>query len=93
MGYLGVHYAIRGLRHQELAHFARRAHRQLGRGFVLFDDAEAKPVYITCLTGAPQCLIDVVLGYDPAREAVIVSEEDNGADAITIDRVSILSFH
>jgi hypothetical protein len=86
-------YRDRGFRHQELAHFARRAHRQFGRGFVLFDDAEARPVYITWLAGAPQGLIEVVLGYDPTREAVIVTEDDNGADAITIDRVSIQSVH
>jgi hypothetical protein len=84
---------IREWRQQELAHFARRAHRHLGRGFVFFDDSEAKPVYITWLTGAPQCLVDMVWSYDPAREAVIVSEDDEGVNTLDIDCVRIQSCH
>lgn len=93
MGYVDAYHAVRELRHQELARFARRAHRQLGRGFVLFDDTQAKPVYITWMIGAPQGLIQAVLGYDPEREAVVVSEDDSCADTITIDCVRIQRRH
>jgi hypothetical protein len=83
--------AIRELHNQELARFARRAHRRLGRGFVLSDADESQPVYITWLIGAPPPLIDAVFEYDPEREAVVVSEDEQEAGSIVIDCVKIQS--
>ena len=85
--------AIRELHNQELARFARRAHRRLGRGFVLSDAAEPQPVYITWMVGAPSPLIDAVFDYDPEREAVVVSEDEQDEGTIVIDCVKIQSHH
>lgn len=85
--------AIRELHNQELALFARRAHRQLGRGFVLSDADELQPVYITWIAGAPPPLIDAVFEYDPEREAVVVSEDEHDEGNIVIDCVRIQSRH
>jgi hypothetical protein len=73
---------------QELAQFARRAHAQLGRGFVIVDHDTELPVYVTEVLGAPQPLIDEVYSYDPNREALIVFAHCD-EDAITISRVKI----
>ena len=81
-------------RDQQLAQFARRAHRRLGRGFVLIDDDESRPVYVTHLIGAPDALFAAVCEYDPDCEALIVSYEDADDDAqvaVTLDRVRIES--
>lgn len=83
--------ALREMHDQELALFARRAHRQLGRGFVLSDSDELRPVYITWIIGAPQPLIDAVFDYDPEREAVVVSEDQE--DSIVISCVKIQTCH
>lgn len=83
--------ALREMHDQELALFARRAHRQLGRGFVLSDSDELRPVYITWIIGAPQPLIDAVFDYDPEREAVVVSEDQE--DSIVISCVKIQTSH
>ena len=83
--------AVREMHDQELALFARRAHRQLGRGFVLSDSDELRPVYITWIIGAPQPLIDAVFDYDPEREAVVVSEDQD--DSIVISCVKIQTCH
>ena len=85
--------AIRDLHNQELALFARRAHRRLGRGFVLAAADEPRPVYITWMVGAPSPLIDAVLDYDPEREAVVVSEDDEDEGSIVIDCVKIQRHH
>ena len=85
--------AVRLWRNQELALFARRAHRKLGRGFVLSDDADLQPVYVTRIAGAPQPLIDAVFDYDPEREAVVVSEDEGDDDSIIINCVKIQSLH
>jgi hypothetical protein len=85
--------ALRELHEQELALFARRAHRQLGRGFVLSDDDELRPIYITWIVGAPQSLIDVVFEYDPESEAVVVSEDQTDADNVIINCVKIQRRH
>lgn len=85
--------AIRELHNQELARFARRAHRRLGRGFVLSDADESQPVYITWMIGAPPPLIDAVFDYDPEREAVVVSEDEQDEGTIVIDCVKIPSHH
>jgi hypothetical protein len=79
-------------RKQELALFALRAHRQLGRGFVLSDDAD-QPVYITWIIGAPQPLIDAVLAYDPRHEAVVVSRDESCDDTMIINCVRIQRCH
>lgn len=84
---------MRDLHNQELALFARRAHRQLGRGFVLSASDEVEPVYITWMVGAPPPLIEVVFDYDPEREAVVVSEDDGDDDSIAIDCVQIQRQH
>jgi hypothetical protein len=85
--------AIRELRDQELALFARRAHRRLGRGFVLSDNDELQPVYITWIIGAPPPLVDAVFDYDPEREAVVVSEDETDEGNIIINCVKIQSRH
>ena len=85
--------AIREWRNQELALFARRAHRKLGRGFVLSGDSDLQPMYVTWIAGAPQPLIDAVFGYDPEREAVVVFEDESDDDSIIVDCVTIQSRH
>ena len=85
--------AIRELHDQELALFAKRAHRHFGRGFVLSDSEEMRPVYITWMIGAPLPLIDAVCDYDPDREAVVVSEDENDEGKIVINCVRIESRH
>lgn len=84
---------MRGLHDQELALFARRAHRQLGRGFVLSDSDEARPVYVTWIVGAPPPLIDAVFEYDPEHEALIVSEDGEEEGSLIINYVRIESRH
>ena len=86
-------HAFREWRHQELALFARRAHRQRGRGFVLSDGANVQPVYVTWIVGAPQSLIEAVFGYDPECEALVVSESEGDRDGIIISRIRIESRH
>jgi hypothetical protein len=78
---------------QELALFARRAHRRLGRGFVLADETELQPIYVTWMVGAPYTLIEAVLDYDPEREAVVVFEDEDEDDAIIVSCVRIQSRH
>jgi hypothetical protein len=85
--------AIRELHDQELALFARRAHRRLGRGFVLSDSDELQPVYITWIVGAPPPLIDAVFDYDPECEAVVVSEDEKDEGSLIINCVKIQSRH
>lgn len=85
--------ALREWREQELALFARRAHRQLGRGFVLCDGDDEPPIYVTRIMGAPQELIDAVLEYDPEREALVVREHEPDGDAIVVSCVRIESRH
>lgn len=84
---------IREFHHQELALFAKRAHRHFGRGFVLSDSNEMQPVYITWMIGAPLPLIDAVCDYDPEREAVVVSEDQTDESNIIINCVKIQSRH
>lgn len=81
------------LHEQELALFGRRAHRQLGRGFVLADRDETQPVYITWIVGAPSPLIEAVFDYDPERETVVVSEDDTDEGNIVINCVKIQHRH
>ena len=76
-------------RNQDLALFARRAYAQLGRGFVLVERNETRPVYVTQVNGAPQQLIDAVSRYNPAEEALLVRDESDD-DAVTISLVKIL---
>lgn len=80
-------------RKEELALFALRAHRHFGRGFVLSDNAEVQPVYITWIIGAPPPLIEAVLGYDPKHEAVVVAKDDSCEDTMVISCVKIQSCH
>ena len=84
---------MRELHDQELALFARRAHRHLGRGFVLSDTDDARPVYVTWIVGAPPPLIDAVFEYDPEREAVVVSEDDDEEGSLIINYIRIESRH
>jgi hypothetical protein len=79
-------------REQELAEFGRRAHAQLGRGFVLIERDEDRPVYITFVSGAPPQLIDAVYRYNPVEETLIVSDEDE-PEAFTISVVKIQKGH
>lgn len=85
--------ALRQMRDQDLALFARRAHRQLGRGFVLCDAEAGQPVYVTHMAGAPPALVDAVLGYDPEREALVVAEDEYEDDTILVIRVHIDVVH
>jgi hypothetical protein len=80
-------------RNQELARFARRAHARLGRGFVIADRGDRRPVYVTEILGAPQPLIDEVYSYDPKNEALIVSTDSEIDDAVTISRIRIETSH
>ena len=93
MGHREWDKAVQQFRDQELAMFARRAHRQLGRGFVLSDHTEPQPVYVTWIIGAPQPLIDAVFDYDPECEAVVVSEDGADDEGIVISCVKIQSRH
>ena len=93
MKHLDWSTAVRELHDQELALFARRAHRHLGRGFVLSDHEDPRPLYVTWMVGAPAPLIDAVFDYDPEREAVVVSQDENDEDNIIINCVRIQSRH
>jgi len=84
---------MRELHEQELALFAKRAHRQLGRGFVLCDVDEPWPVYITWIIGAPPPLIDAVFEYDPECEAVVVCEDEHNEGNVIINCVRIQNRH
>ena len=84
--------ALLAWREQEMALFARRAHAQLGRGFVLVERNENRPVYVTEVAGAPHELIDAVSQYNPEEEALLVSDE-NGVDVVTISLVKIQKVH
>jgi len=66
-------HAVLKWREQELAQFGRRAHRHVGRGFVLFDGDEDEPIYVTWLVGAPMPLCVAVYEYDPQHEALVVT--------------------
>ena len=83
--------AAREWRDQDLARFARRAHRRLGRGFVLSCCNESQPIYVTWIVGAPHPVMEAVFEYDPEREAVVVTEDDD--DVIIMNRVTIQSRH
>jgi hypothetical protein len=85
--------AFREWRDQELALFGRRAHRQLGRGFVLTDGDDSPPIYVTRMAGAPHALIEAVYDYDPEREALVVCEDRFDDDSIVISCVRIDSRH
>lgn len=80
--------AVQAWRSQELAQFARRAHAQLGRGFVLVESDNPKPVYVTHILGAPPLLVAAVCDYDPAHEALLVCDdnEDFIISRVRIDR-------
>jgi hypothetical protein len=80
-------------RDQELALFARRAHRRLGRGFVLFERHDVQPVYVTWMVGAPEPLLRAVSDYDPENEALVVVSDDDGDDSVTITLVKIERRH
>jgi hypothetical protein len=85
--------AAREWRNQELALFARRAHRRLGRGFVLSASEESEPIYVTSIVGAPHPVIDAVFEYDPERQAVVVLKDESDDDAIIVNCVRIQSCH
>lgn len=80
-------HAVLKWREQELARFGRRAHRHVGRGFVLFDGDEDQPVYVTWLIGAPEPLCNAVYEYDPQHEALVVTALDE--NDIFLSRVRI----
>jgi hypothetical protein len=84
--------ALLAWRDQDLALFAKRAHAQLGRGFVLVERREPRPIYVTAVAGAPPQLIAAVSDYNPQEEALLVREDDE-VDAITIDLVKIPKLH
>jgi hypothetical protein len=75
-------------RHQELARFGQRAHAQLGRGFVLVEHDEERPIYVTQLSDAPLPLFDAVCQYNPEEETLVVSDEDE-PETFTIRVVKI----
>jgi hypothetical protein len=85
--------ALHFWRSQELALFARRAHCQLGRGFVLADDDLSQPIYVTRIAGAPPELIEAVLGYDPEREALVVRSDEPDDDSVMLSCVRIAPRH
>lgn len=75
MDFQALDAAMLAWREQDLALFARRAHAQLGRGFVLVEQDEPRPVYITQVAGAPPQIVDAVSTYNPDREALLVFDE------------------
>ena len=79
-------------RDQQLALFARRAHRQLGRGFVISEGIDSKPVYVTRIAGAPRALVEAVMTYDPESEALVVQDKGDG-DTIHLTCVRIEIVH
>ena len=85
--------AVLRWREQDLAHFARRAHRDLGRGFVLLANDEKEPVYVTPTFGVPLPLLDEVYEYDPEHEALVVSEADLEGNSVVITRIRIQDCH
>lgn len=85
--------ALREWRDQELALFARRAHRQLGRGFVLADDDQSSPIYVTRVDGAPPELIEALLVYDPEHEALVVWDDEPDDDSVVLSCVKIAPRH
>jgi hypothetical protein len=84
---------LREWRNQELALFARRAHRQLGRGFVLAEDDHSPPVYVTWIAVAPPELIEAVLDYDPESEALVVWDDEPDDDSVLLSCVRIARRH
>ena len=80
-------------REQEIARFARRAHRQLGRGFVLVTPDDVQPIYVTWTTGAPLSLLDAIYDYDPEREALLVSHDGDQDDAVIVSLIRIEHRH
>ena len=80
-------------RKQELAWFARRAHRHMGRGFVLITPDDDQPIYVTWTVGAPFSLLDAIYGYDPEHEALLVSQEGDDLDAVNVSFIRIESRH
>jgi hypothetical protein len=84
--------ALDAWRKQDLALFARRAHAQLGRGFVLVEHDEPKPVYITQVAGAPPQIIDAVSTYNPNEEALLVFD-DGEPGSVTLSLVTIQKVH
>ena len=78
--------AIQAWRYQELAQFARRAHARLGRGFVVVESDDPKPIYVTHILGAPAPLVAAVYDYDPEHEALLVCDDK---DDVIINRVRI----
>jgi hypothetical protein len=79
-------------RDQDLALFARRAHAQLGRGFVLVERNEPRPVYITQVAGAPSQIVDAVCAYNPDKEALLVFEDED-PDSVRMSLVKIQMAH
>jgi hypothetical protein len=75
-------------RRQELARFGWRAHAQLGRGFVLVEHDEERPIYVTQVIDAPLPLVDAVCHYNPEEETLVVSDEDE-PETFTISVVRI----
>ena len=89
MDLAGWERAVLRWREQELAHFARRAHRNVGRGYVLLARDEKDPIYVTPAFGVPLSLLDEVYEYDPEHEALVVSEADLERDSVVITRIKI----
>jgi len=80
-------------RKQELALFALRAHRHMGRGFVLVTPDDDQPIYVTSTIGAPPPLLDAIYGYDPEHEALLVSQVGDDLDAVNLTFIRIESRH
>jgi hypothetical protein len=80
-------------REQELARFARRAHRQLGRGFVVVTPDDVQPIYVTWTVGAPLSLLDAIYDYNPEREALLVTHDGDDVDAVIVSVIRIETRH
>jgi hypothetical protein len=85
----GWQNAIVEWREQSFALFGQRAHAHFGRGFVLIDSAEERPIYVTHLAGAPPGLFQEVQHYRPDQETVFVSKDDEDADVLIVRRIRI----
>jgi len=59
---------------------------------VLVSPGDVEPVYITW-AGAPQRLIDAVYAYNPECEALVVVDENDKQDTVTLSCVKIESRH
>ena len=90
---IGVKSALLTWHVQELALFAIRSHRKIGRGFVMVASDDERPIYVNWTIGAPLPLHVAVNQYDPEHEALIDFEDDGDEESVTFSCVTIAGCH